>query len=198
MSLKPFAHIPLNHWVQRHQKKKTPRGNPAERMLERCSTVEEAVAFFRAYKEPGFSYASILVADHTGASAIIRAKDGQLEIQKQNCARGFGFGGRVLVSMLPQFGEPTLTNATAILSACRQGYGTKYSNVFDLKSREIFLFHFPEQAAPVRLQLAEELGKGRHFYDLDKIKEQATQKPKRPSRFKEWAKTLYCWFRWSG
>jgi len=67
-------------WTQRSQKKKLPRGNPPERMLETCSTVKEAIAFFQTHKEPSFSYAHILVADHTGASVIIGAKDNRLQI----------------------------------------------------------------------------------------------------------------------
>ena len=184
-------------WTQRSQKKKTPRGNPAERMLEICSTVEEAIAFFQTHKEPSFSYANILVADHTGESVIIGAKDNRLQIERRSCSRGFGYGGRVLATMLPQNGEPTVANAGAILSACRQGYGTKYSNVFDLKCGEIFLFLFPDHPDPVRLNLAFELTKDRHYYDMREIKEELSQKPRHPSRLKEWAKDLCCWLRWN-
>jgi hypothetical protein len=182
-------------WTRGNRQKKRPRGNPAERMLETCSTVAEAIAFFHTHKEPSFSYAHMLVADRSGTSAIIGAKDERLQIEQRCCSRGFGYGRRVLATMLPQNGEPTVTNAGAILSACRQGYGTKYSNVFDLKSGEIFLFLFPDHPDPVKLNLAEELNKGRHYYDMREIKEQLGQKLRRPSRFKEWGKNLYCWLR---
>jgi len=36
-------------------------GNPAERMLESCVTVDEDWAFFERHWEPSFSYAKILV-----------------------------------------------------------------------------------------------------------------------------------------
>ena len=35
-------------------KLKPVRGNPSERMLESCSTLEEAVAFYRTFLEPDF------------------------------------------------------------------------------------------------------------------------------------------------
>jgi hypothetical protein len=73
--------------------------------------------------------------------------------------------------------QPTLASAAALLRAARQEgeHATKYSNVFDLKSGAIFLFRFP---VAVELNLAEELRKGGHFYDIPDIREQLTQKLK--------------------
>jgi hypothetical protein len=158
---------------ERSPRMKSAKGNPAERMLESCATIEEAVAFYQKYWEPGFSYARILVADCTGASVIIGAKDGRLDINAAKQARGFGFGGQVVEKMLAEDPAPTLANAAKILRAARQEgqYATKYSNVFDLKSGIIFLFRFPEQPEAVQLNLAEELKKGRHFYDILKLGE---------------------------
>jgi hypothetical protein len=66
------------------------------------------------------------------------------------------------------------------LKAARQEgkYATKYSNVFDLNSGEIFLFRFPDHNDAVKLDLAEELKKGGHFYDIPSLREQLTQKLK--------------------
>jgi penicillin V acylase-like amidase (Ntn superfamily) len=47
-------------------------------LLETCPTVEETVAYFRGHREMGFYTSKVLVADRTGASAIIGAKDGKL------------------------------------------------------------------------------------------------------------------------
>jgi penicillin V acylase-like amidase (Ntn superfamily) len=49
-----------------------------ERVLETCATVEQAVAFYRTHHEQSFNYAKIMLADRTGASVIIGAKDGKL------------------------------------------------------------------------------------------------------------------------
>src|SRR5512133_2438085 len=47
-------------------------------LLETCATVEEAIAFLRGHRELGFYTARILVADRSGASAIMGARDGRL------------------------------------------------------------------------------------------------------------------------
>jgi len=155
------------------------RGNPSERMLETCATVEDAIAFYRKHWEPGFSYAKILVADRTGASAILGAKEGRLQVERANQSRGFGYGRRTLDQMLAKPPEATVADGATILRAClQQGqYATKYSSVFDLKSGDIFLFRFPDQDSEVKLNLAIELTKGAHYYDIPQIRQQLTQMP---------------------
>ena len=150
-------------------------GNPAERMLATCATLDEAVAFFRKHHEPAFGYARILVADKTGASAMIRAKDGKLFVDPANQCRGFGYGQRTLNRMLAVSSEATVTNGMNILRACAQPLGTRYSNVFDLHSGDIIIFRPSE--AEMKLNLAVELKKGAHFYDIPKLGYQLTQAP---------------------
>jgi len=150
-------------------------GNPAERMLATCATLDDAVAFFRRHYEPGFGYARILVADKTGASAMIRAKDGKLFVDPANQCRGFGYGQRTLDQMLAPSSEATLANGMKILRACIQPVGTRYSNVFDLKSGDIFIFQRSE--AEMKLNLAAELKKGAHYYDIPQIREQFKEPP---------------------
>jgi hypothetical protein len=155
------------------------RGNPSERMIETCATVEEAIAFYRTHRETSFSRAKILIADRTGASVIIGAKDGQLQFERAHQSRGFGYGGQILETMLPNHSEPTVANGVMILRACLQKgqYATKYSNVFDLKSGDISLYQFPEHTNGVNINLTVELGKGGHYYDMSQISQQLTQAP---------------------
>jgi hypothetical protein len=155
------------------------RGNPSERMLESCATVEDAIAFYRTHREFGFSSAKILVADRTGASVIVGAEDGRLQVEKAKHSRGFGYGRRTLDQMLAKSPEPTVANGVTILRACLQEgqYATKYSNVFDLKSGDIFLFPFPGREDEVKLNLAAELEKGGHYCDIPQIRRQLTQAP---------------------
>jgi hypothetical protein len=54
---------------------------------------------------------------------------------------------------------------------------TKYSNVFDLKSGDVFLFQLLERDESVKLNLTTELAKGGHYYDMPQIREQLTQPP---------------------
>lgn len=169
---------------QRDPKMMFTEGNPAERMLESCATVEEAIAFFQTHWEPSFEYARILIADRTGASVIIGSKDGELDIQRAKDSRGFGYAGPVVEKLLTEDSTPTVGNAAKILQAARQQglYATKYSNVFDLKSGDIFFFRFPNQPDAVKLNLAAELKKGDHAYDLSKIDEQLKGESKRLCR----------------
>ena len=155
----------------------TARGDPNQQMLETCATVQDAIAFYRKHNEPGFSYAKILVADKTGASVIIGATNGQLQVERDNQCRGFGFGWRTLDAALAKRPQPTVANGFQILHDCRQTgqYATKYSNIYDLKSGDIFLYPFPEQDDEVNLNLAVELKKGGHYYDMLQIKEQLTR-----------------------
>ncbi len=163
-------------------KKPAVKGNPAQRMLETCATVDEAIAFFKKHHEPSFSSGKMLVVDRTGASVVIGAKDGRLDAEKLKQSRGLGLGfgmrGDFAAKMVAKAPDATLANAAKILKAARQEgkYATQYSNVFDLKSGEIFLFPFPGRDDMVELKLAEELKKEAHYYDIPDIREQLTQK----------------------
>src|SRR5215469_13561285 len=94
-------------WVAGYNEKWVPdpkltsvRGNPSQRMLETCATVNDAINFYRTHREPSFSSGRILVADRSGASAVIGAKDGQLQVEQDNQCRGFGYGQRPLDAAL--------------------------------------------------------------------------------------------------
>jgi len=156
------------------------RGNPGQRMLETCATVQDAIAFFRSHNTPSFRRSKILVADRTGASAIIGVRDGQLVVEPDHQCRGFGFGHHTLDAALAQRPEPTVANGFKILRDCRQGgpYATKYSNIYDLKNGDIFLYPAPDGDDEVKLNLAAELAKGAHYYEMPQIQEQLAQAPR--------------------
>jgi hypothetical protein len=154
-------------------------GRTSERMLESCATVEEAIAFYEKYREPQFNRAKILVADKSGASAIIGARDGKLQVDRANHSRGFGYGRQTLAKMLAKDTEPKLTKGLEILRACEQQgeFATKYSSVFDLKAGEISIF-VPGSDEEVKLNLSAELKRGAHYYDVPKIRAQLAEAPK--------------------
>jgi len=156
-------------------------GNSGQQALESCATVEEAIVFFRGHQDRQFYRAKILMADRTGDSVIIGGKDGKLQVEQANQCRGFGYGAQTLDKMLTKSTEPTVRNGAKILRAALQKgqYATKYSNVFDLKSGDIFLFPFPDRDDEVKLNLAVELKKGGHYYDMPQIHKQLSQ-PSRP------------------
>jgi hypothetical protein len=155
------------------------RYNSGQRMLETCATIDQAIAFFRSHFEAGFWRAKILVADRSGASVIIGARDGKLVVEQDDRCRGFGYGQRPLDAALAKNPKVTVADGFRILKDCRQSgdYATKYSNIFDLKSGDIFLFPFPGRDDEVKLNLAAELAKGSHYYEMAKIKEQLALAP---------------------
>jgi hypothetical protein len=164
---KPDPHLPVA------------RGSSGQRMLETCATVDDAIAFYRKHNEPSFWRSKILVADRTGASVIIGVRDGQLTVEPDNQCRGFGFGHQTLDAALAKHPEPTVAEGFKILRDCRQSgdYATKYSNIYDLKSGDVFLYPFPGHDDEVTLNLAVELKKGAHYYEMSKINEQLTEAP---------------------
>ena len=96
-------------------------GNPSERMLESCGTVEEAIAFYQKNRETSFGRAKILVADSSGASVIVGARDGKLQVERSNQCRGFGYGHDKLEKMLATPPEPTVAMAPEFSApACRK------------------------------------------------------------------------------
>jgi hypothetical protein len=149
-------------------------------MIETCATIEEAIAFYRGHQEPGFYRAKILVADRTGTSVIIGAREGKLQVEKSSHCRGFGYGERKLNTMLDDSSQATVANGAKILRTCMQKgmYATKYFNVFDLKTGDIFLYPFPEKDDQVKFNLKTELQKGGHYYDMPQIHEQLAQAPR--------------------
>jgi hypothetical protein len=150
------------------------RGNPSERMLETCTTVEEAIAFYRRHLEPDFRRSRLLVADRTGQSVAIGSRNGKLHMVPMKQNRGFGYGQAQLDARLPHVFEPSLAAGAAILRACLQpgDGGTKYASVYDLNAGQIHLFPDPARHDPVTFDLAAELAKGPHYYEIGHLPDQ--------------------------
>lgn len=153
-------------------------GRTSERMLETCANVSEAIAFYRKHREPQFSRAKIMVADKTGASAIIGARNGKLEVLRSKVSRGFGFGREQLAQTLHKRTVPTVASGFEILNVCRQEgeNATKYSSIFNLKTGAIHLGLGASE--PVELDLSAELRKGPHYYDIPALRSTEAATPK--------------------
>jgi len=157
-----------------------PNGIPSMRMLETCATVDEAIAFFHRYRDDSFHESTILVADKSGASVVIGAKGGELLFEQSTHTRGIGAGGERLQEMLAKSPPPVVASGSQILRACAQKdiCVTLYSNIFDLKSGDIFLYPFSGRDDVFTLNLTTELGKGGHYYDMTALREQLVQGPR--------------------
>jgi hypothetical protein len=154
---------------------KPARGNPAARLLESCRNVDEAIAFYQKVLEPSFNRASVLIADKSGASVIVGARDGKIHFDRSTKSRGFGYGNAKVQAALREPPAPTVTAGLKLLRECKQEgmYGTKYSTVFDLRNGDITV-SVPERP-DVALNFQTELKKGRHYYEIPSISEQVTQ-----------------------
>jgi hypothetical protein len=147
------------------------RGNPTERLLESCTTVDEAIAFLQRHKEPDFTRAKIFVADKTGSSAVVGVVKGNLQIDQVQQSRCFGYAFRTYQACFTEDSAVTVANGASILHACLQEgrYATKYSNIFDLKSGDIYLYQFHQGVDSIRMNLGLELAKGGHYFDMVQI-----------------------------
>jgi hypothetical protein len=163
---------------QRQPGMKTIHGKPCHQMLESCASVEEAIRFFQQHWEKSFSYGRLLVADRTGKSVILRAKDGKLSApivtRSQGMGHRFGMRGNEATPMLERISRPSLADAAGLLEFTRQEgvNATKYSVVFDLKTTDVWLYRFPEQPDPVQFNLPCEIGRGPHYYDIPALPQQ--------------------------
>lgn len=154
------------------------RGNSSQRMLETCSTVGEAIAFYETHREASFSRARILVADKTGASAIIGARAGKVYAERSASCRGFGYGNEPLQKILSKKPRVAVDEGLKILRACAQegDYATKYSNIFDLKTGDMHILPAGGKES-FKLNFKEELAKGGHFYDIPQLARQVQSAP---------------------
>lgn len=153
---------------------RTGRGNPSERMLESCRNVDEAIEFYRTYREPDFRRSRILIADRGGASVVIGARNGELLFVQRRDSRGFGYARAALERELAKSPAPRFDHAADILRTCVQPGegGTKYSNIFDLKTGDLVLLSATPGAEAVTLNLGRELEQGGHYYDLPRLRAQ--------------------------
>jgi hypothetical protein len=154
------------------------RGNPAQRMLESCATVEEAIRFFERNFEPAFTSAKLLVADPSGSSAVIGARQGRLEVVKARTSGGLGHHAERVRERLLQDDSASVENAASVLKASQQTgpLATQYSNIFDLKTGRIWIYQFLHADSAAVLDLEKELKKGAHYYDLPQIAAQSEGK----------------------
>src|SRR5690606_6217119 len=93
-------------------------GSSSERMLETCTTVDEAIRFYQTHAEPGFAEATIFIADKTGASVIIGAKNGTLYFDRSTESRALGYGHSIFVELYRPQTSALLAHGTEILRRC--------------------------------------------------------------------------------
>lgn len=157
----------------------------SERMLETCTNVDEAIEFYQTYREPSFAGATIIIADKTGASVIIGARNGELYFEKVLESRVLGWASSTFEKMYKPNSSIDLESGAEILEKCvfpeEEGFnaGTKYSNSYNLNNGDMSFFNFKTNSETITVNLFNELDKGAHFYDMADLKHQL-QEPTKP------------------
>jgi hypothetical protein len=178
-------------------------GNIVERVLANCATVEEAVGLFQKYAYPG-NDAHFMIADRAGSSVVGEWINGQFkpvrktgpyqlitnfllsDPQRGNypCRRH-----ATASKMLDKSGKISIEDCAAMLKAVSADWtdgdsrgGTKYSNVFDLANREVYVYYLRNFDKPIRVNLAKELRKGLREVDLKQAFEKGLENLDRPRK----------------
>ncbi|MHC4598821.1 MAG: hypothetical protein ACYS47_07445, partial [Planctomycetota bacterium] len=155
------------------------KGNILEAVMACCATVKEALAFLDRYSLKGWERFQIFLGDATGDAAVvegdevIRKKGRFLACTNFHISRAQKTGitcsrYRIAKSMLSGAGPVDVPLCRSVLAAVHQegANPTQYSNVYDLKNRLVYLYHFHNFENVVVLDLETELKKGAHARDI--------------------------------
>jgi hypothetical protein len=160
--------------------KKNHLGNISEKVLEEAATVEDALEILADHNVRHFARAKIMLVDRTGCSAIVGFENGRLRI---DLAAGdfqcLGYGESVAGRTLAKPGAVSVDTFRKLARATLQTgkFSTKYSNVYDLTNGEVHVYRFHDGKEPVTFNLAQELAKGNHYYDIPLLDEQLKRPP---------------------
>lgn len=153
-------------------------------ILAKCATVDEAVAVFRAYNLLTLNRVKFLLADVSGASAIIEWTGGALVVIPRAGAH-YQISTNFLTSeydeddvpcmryrvarklLLDGGGAPaTVDGVRGLLSAAHLEFQTPtvVSTICDLRTGELTVYYFHDFEQPARFGLHDELAAERHGY----------------------------------
>jgi len=157
--------------------------NLLDRVLKECGSVREALRMLRDCNGPDrmfTSVASLLLCDQTGDAAVYEGDDVVLPKQRDVLAltnfrvaeNGSGpvtcVRYNTAIGMLAADEQPTIESSRDVLAATAQT-GTQYSAVFDLKHKDIYLYHFHNFKHVRRFRLQEETGKGDRAIEISSL-----------------------------
>jgi hypothetical protein len=172
-----FATAP--HRIKKSLNKPTYGGNLMDKVMSECATVEEALQIFDTYNLKFMERAMFFIADERGDSAIIEGdevirKAGKYQVitnfyqsevkpERIRCGRY-----KIADAMLKEADEVSVDLCQRVLAATHNegSHPTLYSNVYDVKRRIVYLYHFHNFLNEVKIDLVEELQKGKRRLDL--------------------------------
>jgi uncharacterized protein (TIGR03435 family) len=157
-------------------------GNIVDRAMAECATVEEVVRLFSQYNRAFLTQAILMFADASGDAVSIEPDAMVRKTQRHFVQTNFhqsrspdGAGDRrfaIASSMLERVGDDISVDLfRRILAETHQkgGAPTLYSNVYDLKSRTMYLYYFHDFEHVVTFNLADELKKGARVLDIPSL-----------------------------
>jgi len=177
------ASLPARSDIENHYNKPRLKGELCEKALEECSTVDEVIDLYSEYYTPHWQGHSMW-ADRNGNSVIIEFGEKDVVfIRKEqgfqvmtnyyvsdpensrwyNCHRF-----RAISEILSKADNYSVEVMTEALDAShKEGLTpTLFSNVYDLREGEIYIYHFHQYEEVLRLNLAYELDKGDQYLEL--------------------------------
>ncbi len=153
-----------------------------EKIMAECGSVEEVVQVFSRYNLEDLRRTVLMFADASGNSVIIEPdavirKKGSYQVQtnfhqslpkpEYSCDRF-----RIATDMLEKAGPDISVDLVRRILAATHAegkYPTLYSNVYDLKRRVMYLYHFHNFENVVPIDLNAELKKGRRTLELPSL-----------------------------
>ncbi len=167
-------------------------GNILHKISEECATVDDVISLFEKYYWEGFRVAQLMVVDKTGESAIITYYNNELTVTKnagnhQVCTNfritcnedsenyhWYNIGSKRFrkAEKMINMQEMTVDNFFSILDATHQNNPiatTIYSTVCDLSSRDIYISVNGDFGQICKINISEELNKGKHSYFLSDL-----------------------------
>ncbi len=153
-----------------------------QKVIEECSTTQEANAVFEEYYCDDLYNAQYLIGDSTGTSIIVEGDEifgsnEDFQVMTNFCQSQYEPGNfpcwryDTVEEMLQNDDEISPVSFGWILSATHQGgnYPTQYSNIYDNKNCIIYLFYYHNYEEYITIDLYQELEKGFKDYNIPSL-----------------------------
>jgi len=165
-------------------------GNVESEVLAKYANVEEVIDFFKKYNVPKLKRGKYLVADKSGTSVVIEWGQNKLQVLRRR--RNYQISTNFVQSNYPEGKYPdfrynlaekifsrsdeiTIDIVRKVLNATHwEAYSgsmttTLYSNIFDLKKGDVYIYNFHNYDNEVKLNIYEELKKGQNSYPISSL-----------------------------
>jgi len=180
------ASLPERYDVANYYSKPTVQGELCEKALEECASVEEVIEMYSTYYTRHWDGHSMW-ADRFGNSVIIEFGERDVVfVNKQGIYQVMtnfyvsdstdirwynSYRYKVAQYLFEHASSITVNLFKSILDATHQVgvEPTVFSNIYDLKNREIYIYNFHNYSEVVKLDVDEELQKGENYYSLPEL-----------------------------